>query len=147
METAKSNWLQMVNLQLSPPYVITKPGTFELGQYFGINNFQKCAGLRIADSVQLAAAGSDQNNNVLMTSTQLKKICISLWDSNRKTLAVENLPLTALCIDGSSEIHAGPFYELDFPIDWSKSSLTIVDGIPNPASGFYLLSIQVYLIP
>jgi len=143
-DETQADLVQMINLKLVDPYNITKAGTFELGQYFGLKNMPKIKGLRIADGVQLSAAGQPEGNAVLMTSAQLKKICITLYNQDAGGATVVNLPLTALCIDGANEIKAGPFYQINFPVDWSKSSLTICDAVALPVSGYYLLSIQVY---
>ena len=135
---------QIIQLNLVGIYDITKPGSFQIGQNFGLNIMDKVRGLRIADETELNAAMDKSPNAIICPYSVLTKLTISLANANTGGLVVENLPLTALQIAGITEIKAGPFYEIDFPIDWENSFINVCAGVPLPAPNFYTLSIQVY---
>lgn len=135
---------QIVQFNLVGIYDITKPGSFQIGQNFGLNVNDKVRGLRIADETELNAPMNNPPGALICPYSVLNKLTISLANAQTKGLVVENLPLTALQIAGTTEIKAGPFYEIDFPIDWENSFINVCAGVALPAPNYYTLSIQVF---
>jgi hypothetical protein len=139
-----TSFIQIVQLNLVGIYDITKAGSFQIGQNFGFNIMDKVRGLRIADETELNAAMGTDPAAIICPYSVLNKLTISLANANTNGLVVENLPLTALQIAGTTEIKAGPFYKLDFPIDWENSFINVCAGIALPTPNFYTLAIQVF---
>lgn len=147
MKHPLSDWMQQIDIQLIGNYSVAKAGTFQIGQAFGLNTVKTVAGLRIPNQIELNAAANLQAGANLMTNTELAYLCISLCNGLTGELDFVDLPLTSLVIDGTTEINAGPFYEVGFPIDWTKSYIKAVADLASPSSGFWNLSIQVYFTP
>ena len=136
--------LQEIDLLLTNQYNIAAQGEFNLAQNFGLDVSKKVLGLRIPFEQELNASSFiGASGAVLLTYANLSKMCITLVDSKTKDEIISNLPLTALVID-SNEIHAGPYYQINMPVEWSESRINVVSPLAALAAGsYYALSIQV----
>ena len=145
MEAKKAIYLQEVDIQLTGQYDISTPGTFDLGNYFGLDPKRKIIGLRIPAETELVASPNFQGGAKIIPYSVLAGFCINLFNYTDQAFSCTDLPLTALQIDGSIEIKAGPWYEIDQHIDFSKCSINVCNPpAALPAGQFYNLTIWVY---
>lgn len=141
MTQLKSSYIFPINILLSGQYEVTQKRDIVLGSYFGFSPDNKTIGLRIPGTTEInTVAVPDANSAIFLTTAQLANFAIDIFDVNGKAKH-RNLPLAALAIDGSIEIHADPFYQIDCRIDWSKCILRVVNPLAAPAAGTYLLRI------
>ena len=141
----KSDRLQILDMLLTGNYDISTPGEFTIGQAFGLNKIKKILGLRIADENELNASSNLQGGATLMPYSVLSDFCISIYNPAVGDWTLNNLPLTALVINGSTEIKAGPYYDISQPVDWTKCKINVCNPpAALPAGQYYVLSIQAY---
>jgi hypothetical protein len=141
----KTNFLQLVQFNLVGQYSIANAGSYQIGQTFGLDMQKTVRGLRVADETELNGAMlTGDPNAIICPRAVLATLTLSLYNSEKNYLAIQNLPMLALEIDGTIEIKANSYYDIGFPIDWSKSFINVCIGTPQPTPNYYVLSIQNY---
>jgi hypothetical protein len=140
-----TGFLSLVQFNLVGQYSIANAGSFQIGQRFGLDLSKNVRGLRIADETELNSPMlTGDPNAIICPKSVLAKMTISLYNFEKNYMAIQNLPLLALQIDGATEIKANSYYDIGFPIDWTKSFINVCVGTPQPTPNYYVLSIQNY---
>lgn len=139
-----SDKVWLTDVPLTGAYSVSQPGSFELGASFP-NFAGVVAGICLLTEFQMNAEFSNLNNGLRPTEADLKSLTFDFFGKKQNSIIIENLPARALMVQ-SSDTKKGAYYEIGQEIDFTKSSINVVQSIAAPvAPGFYVLQMLIFL--